>query len=315
MSRPRSPFQRRAVSRRELLHRLGYVFASAPLLELAGCAGESSLLDIDDPDAGDSVAGDATTTETSEVSEGGWATGGTAALSGETPNPFAAGLGAACALTCGMTLGPCYAQTLTRQDISEGQPGLPVRLVFLVVDENCQPLENATVDIWHTSATGLYSGEDASAMCTGDDSEARASRWFRGVQATDASGRVDFFTCFPGWYSGRTIHIHFTVRVNGTESVTSQLFFDDSLTDEIVASQPVYRDRGSRDTTNQNDGVIAASEAAQYTLATERLVDGSLLAWKALIVRTSPTGSLCTAAGGSGGGAPGGAPGGGRPPI
>ena len=98
-------------------------------------------------------------------------------------------------------------------------------------------------------------------MCTLNDAHARAARWFRGKQTSGPDGRVDFDTCFPGWYHGRTVHIHFTVRVNATELVTSQLFFDDTLVDAILASQPGYKERGTRDTTNQNDSVISASKS------------------------------------------------------
>jgi len=205
------------------------------------------------------------------------------------------------ALTCASTLGPCYAETVERKDISEGQKGLPVRLAFLVVDESCKPIEGATVDIWHTSPDGLYSGDDSVSMCTLDDAEAIASRWFRGVQTTDAKGRVDFDSCFPGWYSGRTIHIHFTIRVNGAEYVTSQLFFDDALSDEVVSTQPIYKDRGERDTTNENDSVVSADEAANSTFQTKQMPDGALLAWKTLVVRSSLANAQCSLSGGMGG--------------
>ncbi|MRG94363.1 protocatechuate 3,4-dioxygenase, partial [Polyangium spumosum] len=237
---------------------------------------------------------------------GDWATGGTASMSGDYPDPFTDDPGAACALVCGMTLGPCYAETIVRKDISEGTPGLPMRLALRVVDESCKPIDGAEVDVWHTSATGLYSGNDSVAMCTLNDAEALAKRWFRGVQTTDANGRVDFDSCFPGWYSGRTIHIHFTVRVGGMEYVTSQLFFPDELADEIIATQPIYKDRGARDTTNENDSVISAEAAPDYTLKTEKMADGALLAWKTLVIRSSLADTLCQAPGGMGG--PGGPP-------
>lgn len=225
----------------------------------------------------------------------GWATGGTAAMCGTYPDPFAGGIGNSCTLLCSATLGPCYAQTEDRRDISEGALGLPVRMAFLVVDESCTPVPDAEVDIWHTSADGFYSGEDASPTCTLNDPEAIAGHWFRGVQTTDAAGRADFDTCFPGWYSGRTIHIHLTVRVGGTAYVTSQLVFADALSDEIIAEQPIYSDRGPRDTTNTTDGIISnADDLAAYTFETERMRDGAMLAWKALVIRSSTGAPLCS---------------------
>jgi protocatechuate 3,4-dioxygenase beta subunit len=153
------------------------------------------------------------------------------------PDPFADGLGASCSLTCSATLGPCYAETLERKDVSEGHAGLPVRLAFLIVNEDCEPIEGASIDIWHTAPEGMYSGPDASAFCTGSDPDAMAAQWFRGVQTSGADGRVDFDTCFPGWYSGRTLHIHLTIRVGETEYVTSQFGFDDALGDEIIDNE------------------------------------------------------------------------------
>jgi protocatechuate 3,4-dioxygenase beta subunit len=231
-------------------------------------------------------------------------------MTGNYPDPFTAGLGSSCALTCAATLGPCYAATLERMDISEGHDGLPVRLAFLVVDESCNPISGASVDIWHAAPEGLYSGDDASDFCTSGDATARAARWFRGTQTTDAKGRADFNTCFPGWYSSRTIHIHFTIRIDGTEYVTSQLFFDDALDDDIVNTQPLYNARGSRDTTNQNDTVISASLVADYLFQTARMSDGAMLAWKTLIIRSSTASTLCNVPGGSGGPGGEGGPGG-----
>lgn len=223
----------------------------------------------------------------------GWASGGTASMCGNYPDPFTRGLGPTCELTCAATLGPCYAQTIERKDISEGQPGLPVRLALKIVDVDCNPVADAEVDIWHTSADGYYSGDDASAMCTLGNPAAEAARWMRGVQITDAEGRVDFDTCFPGWYSGRTIHIHVQIRVGGNEMVTSQLFFEDTLADEIVASEPIYSDRGPRDTTNTNDNVIGGGDIDNVVLQTERQSDGAMLAWRALVLRSSTGAPLC----------------------
>jgi len=308
------------ISRRRLLHGLGLALSAVPLAHLLGCSsdgGDTGLATEGGTGgnggaagASDASASDGGASESTTGDGGGWATGGTASMSGTYADPFTAGLGTVCALTCAATLGPCYASTLERMDISEGHDGLPVRLAFLVVDESCTPIAGATVDVWHAAPEGLYSGNDASDFCTSGNATARAARWFRGVQTTDGRGRVDFNTCFPGWYSSRTIHVHFTIRVGGAEFVTSQLFFDDALDDEIVNTQPLYNARGPRDTTNQNDTVIAASSVADYTLQTARMPDGAMLAWKALIVRSSTASTLCNVPGGSGGPGGEGGPGG-----
>lgn len=284
------------VTRRQVLHSLGAAFTIAPLTALLGCPAEERAASESSAGRGGSSTPSGTAGKTSVIQPeaGQWATGGTAVMSGDYGNPFSEGLGATCSLLCAATLGPCYAQTLTRKDISEGQDGLPARLAFLVVDEGCKPIEGASLDLWHTSPGGLYSGEDASNMCTFGDAQARAGRWFRGVQTSGSDGRVDFDSCFPGWYSGRTIHIHFTVRIGNTESLTSQLFFDDTLTDSIIASEPLYSARGARDTKNTNDNVIGRGSVDNYLFQTKRMSDGAMLAWKTLVVRSSTTQPSCT---------------------
>jgi protocatechuate 3,4-dioxygenase beta subunit len=301
------------ISRRAALRSLGTALVAAPLVRVIGGCGSNGLGDGSGSDAGLGGDGGAAGGNDLANAAGGWATGGTATMSGDYPDPFSGGLGSACTLTCAATLGPCYASTLVRKDISEGHDGLPVRLAFLVVDESCQPVAGAAIDLWHCAPEGLYSGADADPFCTANDAKALAARWFRGVQVTDAKGRADFDTCFPGWYKSRTIHIHFTIRVDDSEYVTSQLFFDDALDDEIVASQPLYSTRGPRDTTNSTD-TVAGSDVASYTFQTQRQADGALLAWKALVIRSSTSETLCQMQGNGGGGPGGPRPDGGPPP-
>jgi len=291
------------VSRRDALRRLGLTFAAVPLTRLvSACASGGANAGVDTTSVEDTAEADTATADTAspdpeaaDTAAVGWATGGTAAMSGDYADPFDGGAGTACALVCAMTLGPCYAQTAQRQDVTEGHDGLPMRLALRVVDESCAPVAGAEVDIWHTAPEGLYSGSDAIDFCTGGDATQRAHQWFRGVQTTDADGRVDFDSCFPGWYAGRTIHIHFTVRLGSDAYVTSQLFFPDDLADDIIGTQPLYDARGPRDTTNQNDSVISGDSVGDYTVDWERQSDGALLAWKTLVIRSSLGASLCTA--------------------
>src|SRR5262249_35186131 len=89
-------------------------------------------------------------------------------------------------------------------------------------------------------------------------------KYLRGFQTTDASGAVSFTTVYPGWYSGRTIHVHFRVRAfDGTTTTydfTSQLYFDDDVSDQVLATS-TYSARGTRDTTNANDSVFNGQSA------------------------------------------------------
>ncbi|WP_394834304.1 protocatechuate 3,4-dioxygenase [Pendulispora rubella] len=221
-------------------------------------------------------------------------------MKGDYPDPFNTGLGAACKLTCNQNVGPCYSPvTSEREDISEGQPGLPTRFAFLVIDERCRPIPDAIVDVWHASAEGIYSGEGIDRDphgegkkegCVHGDARALASTWFRGLQRTNSSGRANFNSCFPGWYDRRTIHLHAIVRTGNVESNIVQLYFDDALNDQIVATQPLYNARGARNSTNATDIVgarIGPVDLPDYVFQSQQMADGSLLAWKTLVVRAS----------------------------
>lgn len=238
-----------------------------------------------------------------------WATGGTASMTGKAsyPNPFTSGAPTTCTLSCEMTVGPCYSsQSEEIQDISYGYTGLPMRFYMQIVDDECNPVPGALVDVWHVSAVGKYSGNDTVneqvSFCTGDDPEFTSHIYFRGKQVTDAAGVVFFDTCYPGWYSSRTIHIHVTVSIEGQGYLTTQVVFPDTLNDEIINGQPIYKDRGPRDTTNENDSVLAASAVPDYTASYQKLPDGAMLAWKTLVIRKSLSEASCSVPGGSGGG-------------
>ena len=208
-------------------------------------------------------------------------------MQGNYPDPFANGAGGAmCALYPALTLGPCYSKgPAARPDISDGMTGLPVRLSFLVVRaDGCTPVPSAEVDLWHTGSNGVYSAF-ASGICNPNKLDVVSMRFCRGTQATDAKGRVDFSTIFPGWYTGRSIHIHFTVRVGGKEYITSQLFFDDMLTEEILL-QPDYKARGKRDTTNKTDNILSGKKVADYVFSTAKRQDGAMHAWKVLSLKS-----------------------------
>ena len=214
-----------------------------------------------------------------------WASGGTSAMLdlATYPDPFETIDATSCPLTVEATVGPCYvAESLFREDISEGNLGLPVRLLFRVLDESCQPIEFARVEVWHTRYDGIYSA-GPTAMCTGGDAEATASEFFRGSLAADEEGKVAFNTCFPGWYAGRAVHIHFRVFVDDIDVGVSQLFFPEALVTEIFASQPQYSDAGQPDTTNAEDGIydeVGTSGIAEYA----RMSDGAMLVWKDVVI-------------------------------
>ena len=110
------------------------------------------------------------------------------------------------------------------------------------------------------------------------------------------TGKLSFHGCFPGWYPGRSIHIHVLVRpaANAGETTTqgavavSQLFFPEELTREIFGSVPDYIEKGQPDTSFARDGVLGAVEdIAPFLVEYEQMTDGALLAWKTIAISSS----------------------------
>jgi protocatechuate 3,4-dioxygenase beta subunit len=161
---------------------------------------------------------------------------------------------ASCTLSRELTEGPYWIDTdLTRRDITEGRPGVPLRLVLTVQDAStCRALPGADVEIWHADAAGEYSGFD------GGGGAQTATRYLRGHQKAGAKGRVVFDTIYPGWYRGRTPHIHLKVHVAGDEVHTGQLFFRDSVSAAVYATRH-YRSRGEAETSNAEDTIYEAA--------------------------------------------------------
>ncbi len=218
-----------------------------------------------------------------------WATGGTAAMAAKAsyPDPFTAAA-MACALVATTTEGPCTTEEeLDREDVSEGWEGLPVRLGLKVVDTDCNPLAGALVKIWHTNHEGSYSGATPNnGMCLLEQ-DYSAQNFFRGARVADADGVAWFDTCFPGWYRGRAVHIHFQVFVGGVSTRVSQVFFPEAITAEIFTDHPTYSGYGQPDTVFANDNIIgriAAADQPALVLDVARMSDGAMLASKVVTV-------------------------------
>ena len=172
----------------------------------------------------------------------------------------------ACVLTPEQTEGPYYiANERIRRDITEHRPGTGLTLRLKIVDAaTCRPIKGATVEIWHCDAGGLYSGfVRASAGGPGARAAGPTDKrtFLRGGQRTDATGTVRFNTIYPGWYRGRTVHIHVKVHVAGNTVHTGQLYFPDTLTDTVYTALP-YSKRPGRHTRNANDSIFGAGGAS-----------------------------------------------------
>ena len=153
---------------------------------------------------------------------------------GAGPAAVEAGL-VTCVLAPEQTEGPYYVDdAAVRRNVTEGKPGAPLTLRLTVVNaSSCKPIKGAAVEIWHCDAAGVYSGVSQQ----GTENE----RFLRGVQRTDAKGLAVFRTIYPGWYRGRTVHIHTMVHIGGNVVHTGQLYFADSVTDAVYRAEPVQQ--------------------------------------------------------------------------
>ena len=116
------------------------------------------------------------------------------------------------------------------------------------MDSACKPLPDARVDIWHADASGIYSGYRGQPGNISTEGET----FMRGTQFADANGIVEFRTVYPGWYPGRTTHIHFKVFLDQASVLTGQIFFPDEVSDQVYATVAPYNERSARrDTTNE----------------------------------------------------------------
>lgn len=186
------------------------------------------------------------------VAVGGWKAAdslSSTAEEAESSGPAGVALGAvSCVLAPEQTEGPYYLDDhRVRRNITEGKAGVPLTLRLTVVNvSTCRPIKGAAVDIWHCDAGGVYSG--TSVQGTDDD------RFLRGIQRTDAKGLALFRTIYPGWYQGRTVHIHVMVHLGGNVVHTGQLYFPDALTDALYRRSP-YSRRPNRNPRNAGDSI------------------------------------------------------------
>ena len=186
-----------------------------------------------------------------------------AALLAARASSSAADAALSCVASPEQTEGPYFVdERLNRADIrsdpADGsvREGLPLTLsltISSVAAGKCAPLAGAIVDIWHCDVAGAYSdARDPGFNTVG-------KKFLRGYQVTDAAGSVRFTTIYPGWYDGRTVHMHFKVRGAAASKrsyeFTSQLYFDDAFTDRVYARNP-YARRGPRTVRNGRDGIF-----------------------------------------------------------
>ncbi|KAK7942439.1 Intradiol ring-cleavage dioxygenase [Apiospora aurea] len=201
-----------------------------------------------------------------------------------------------CVMTPEVIMGPYVwpKSQMMRTDMSEDQPGVPLTLDIGVLDmATCEPLQNAMVSLWHCNATGDYSSfeqldENLTFQELKDklgltnvtygvtDLHTDNTTWLRGMYPTNKEGMMEMKTIFPGFYAGRAIHIHtqvfthWTLLPNGTMRSgdlvnTGQLYFDEDLTQTIMALEPYARHTQIQRTGNDVDKFIGGSMEGGYS--------------------------------------------------
>jgi len=169
----------------------------------------------------------------------------------------------ACVVTDTETDGPyplynSRGSSINRIDITDGKEGVPLLMTLTVknVNDNCNIIENARVDIWHCDKDGYYSGYTNSGFLGTQNNTAKV--FCRGLQYSDANGELKFTTIYPGWYQGRVTHIHVQVYVGTALKLTSQIAFPEEINTEVYNST-LYAAHGQNPTKNSTDNIIRDS--------------------------------------------------------
>lgn len=232
------------------------------------------------------------------------------------------------ALTPELTEGPYYVdEALIRRDIVDDREGLPVALIIKVIDTvECLPLADAAVKIWHCDARGYYSGiagNDPGSDSSAEEVAAAADSMFlRGIQITDTDGSVTFDTIYPGWYRGRTVHIHMMVRIageidaeetyeGGTTAHTGQLFFEDAVSDAVFLTDAYANRPEDERIENDEDNILGDhGDDPEFLVAMTQLDSDNVTGGFSGIVTVGVDPAAVQSEGGMGGGAngPGGDP-------
>jgi len=199
------------------------------------------------------------------------ACGGAAASAASSTTTSSSSSGSTCTLAAELTEGPFYVDDgLLRSDLLEGQTGVPLRLKITVVKAStCAAVSGAVVEVWCANHTGTYSDESSEGTL--------GETYLRGTQITDSDGLVAFTMIYPGWYSGRTVHIHLRVRTGGTASGstystsgstivhTGQLFFPASYNE---AMRSVYAEDTNSFINNDSDSIYASGGSSSILTLT-----------------------------------------------
>lgn len=201
--------------------------------------------------------------------------------------------GSSCVLIPTETAGP-FPLDLTennyyfRKDIREGKAGTQLNLKLRIVgNENCLPMKNVRVNIWHCDKDGLYSGYSQQ-----NNAGQAGLTYMRGYQFTDSDGEVDFTTILPGWYNGRVCHIHFQVHVSSAYAAVSQLTFDVAQKQAIYAANATDYTKGADPLAIASDNIFTDGYQYQIVQLTPNTELGGYDSFLEVTVRGNGTTSI-----------------------
>lgn len=240
------------LNRRRALSLIGSITGAAAL---SACGGGSGGPSLPGSSSSSSSSGGSSSSGSSSSSSGGSSSGGTTGtctlIPEETEGPYP--------LTAVLSN-----SAMVRRDITEGKSGVPLTLVLNLVDVNndCAPITNASVYVWHCDKDGVYSGYSQ------PGADARGETFCRGIQDVDGDGMAMFETIYPGWYTGRITHIHFQIFLfsSSTATATSQIAFPQEITQEIYDST-LYAEHGQNSSVGSFSQDNVFSDGVTYQLA------------------------------------------------
>lgn len=169
-----------------------------------------------------------------------------------------------------------------RNDVREDRDGIQLNLKMKIVGlDNCSPMQNVRVNIWHCDKEGNYSGYGAETGLT----------YLRGYQITDVNGEVEFITIFPGWYPGRVCHIHFQVYVSSSYAAISQLTFNQDQKQTLYETHDDIYTEGPDPLTPDDDSIMNLPSGYAYQICdiTENATTGGYDAYLQVAVEGSGT--------------------------
>lgn len=163
------------------------------------------------------------------------------------------------------------------KDITAGRTGVSMFANITIKNKNnsCANLAGAIVDIWHCDADGNYSEYGGSGM---QSTNYTSVHFLRGRQTTDANGLVSFASIFPGWYSGRAVHIHVHIyNASGKSLLVTQIAFPATVCDTVFTTVTSLYKRGKADTTNERDNVFNDGYSKQLASLSGDITNGFTL--------------------------------------